>query len=69
MIIEDERYIDEVERGDYEQFNETTLDPVSHTPTLEFSVIIKLEIEQLIHNSNLTLWSTCGNYIVIPRLL
>jgi hypothetical protein len=25
MIIEDERHIDEVERGDYEQFNATTL--------------------------------------------
>ena len=36
MIIEDERYIDEVERGDYEQFNATTLDPVSCAPTLEF---------------------------------
>ena len=36
MIIEDERHIDEVEHGDYEQFNATTLDPVSCAPTLEF---------------------------------
>jgi hypothetical protein len=36
MIIEDKRHINEVERVDYEQFNATTLDPVSHAPTLEF---------------------------------
>jgi hypothetical protein len=41
MIIEDERHIDEVERGDYEQFNETTLDPMSHAPTLEFMDFIQ----------------------------
>ena len=41
MIIEDECHIDEVERGDYEQFNETTLDPVSHSPTLEFMDFIQ----------------------------
>jgi hypothetical protein len=41
MIIEDERHIDEVERGDYQQFNETTLDPVSHAPTLEFMDFIQ----------------------------
>ena len=41
MIIEDERHIDEVERRDYEQFNETTLDPVSHAPTLEFMDFIR----------------------------
>jgi hypothetical protein len=34
-----------------------------------FDVIIKLEKEKLIHNSNQTLWSTCGNYIAIPRFL
>uniref|UniRef100_A0A2N9HHZ0 Uncharacterized protein n=1 Tax=Fagus sylvatica TaxID=28930 RepID=A0A2N9HHZ0_FAGSY len=34
--INDERHIDEVEHGDYEQFNATTLDPVSCAPTLEF---------------------------------
>jgi hypothetical protein len=41
MIIEDERHIDEVERDDYEQFNTTTLDPVSHAPTLEFMDFIR----------------------------
>ena len=41
MIIEDERHIDEVERGDYEQFNATTLDSMSHTPTLEFMDFIR----------------------------
>jgi hypothetical protein len=41
IIIEDERHIDEVERGDYEQFNATTLDPVSHAPTLEFMDFIR----------------------------
>uniref|UniRef100_A0A2N9HV05 Uncharacterized protein n=1 Tax=Fagus sylvatica TaxID=28930 RepID=A0A2N9HV05_FAGSY len=30
-----------VERGDYEQFNATTLDPVSHAPTLEFMDFIR----------------------------
>jgi hypothetical protein len=41
MIIEDERHIDEVEHDDYEQFNATTLDPVSHAPTLEFMDFIR----------------------------
>ena len=41
MIIEDERHINEVERGDYEQFNTTILDPVSHAPTLEFMDFIR----------------------------
>jgi hypothetical protein len=41
MIIEDERHVDEVERGDYEQFNTTILDPVSHAPTLEFMDFIR----------------------------
>ena len=41
MIIEDEYYIDEVERDDYEQFNATTLDPVLHAPTLEFMDFIQ----------------------------
>ncbi len=41
MIIEDERNIDEVERGDYEQFNATTLDPMSHAPTLEIMDFIR----------------------------
>jgi hypothetical protein len=41
LIIEDERHIDEVERGDYEQFNATTLDPVSHALTLEFMDFIR----------------------------
>uniref|UniRef100_A0A2N9F9Q5 DDE Tnp4 domain-containing protein n=1 Tax=Fagus sylvatica TaxID=28930 RepID=A0A2N9F9Q5_FAGSY len=41
MIIEDERHIDEVERGDYEQLNATTLDPVSRAPTLEFMDFIQ----------------------------
>ena len=36
MIVEDERHIDEVECSDYEQFNATTLDPVSRAPILEF---------------------------------
>ena len=73
MIIEDERHIDEVERGDYEQFNATTLIQCHTLLHLNlwtsFDIIIKLEIEKLIHNSNQTLWSTCGNYIAIPRLL
>jgi hypothetical protein len=30
MIIEDEHHIDGVGRVDYEKFNATTLDPVSH---------------------------------------
>uniref|UniRef100_A0A2N9HAH3 DDE Tnp4 domain-containing protein n=1 Tax=Fagus sylvatica TaxID=28930 RepID=A0A2N9HAH3_FAGSY len=46
MIIEDERHIDEVERGDYQQFNETTLDPVSHAPTLEFMDFIQQTLGQ-----------------------
>ena len=41
MIIEDECHIDEVERDDYEQFNATTLDPVSRAPTLEFINFIR----------------------------
>jgi hypothetical protein len=41
MIVEDERHIDEVECGDYEQFNATTLDPVSRAPTLEFMDFIQ----------------------------
>ena len=41
MIIEDECHIDEVKCGDYEQFNATTLDPVSHAPTLEFMDFIR----------------------------
>ena len=41
MIIEDERHIDEVERGVYKQFNATTLDLVSHAPTLEFMDFIR----------------------------
>ena len=41
MIIEDERHIDEVERGDYEQFNAITLDPMSHAPILEFMDFIR----------------------------
>ena len=41
MIIEDECHIDEVERDDYEQFNATTLDPVSRGPTLEFMDFIR----------------------------
>jgi hypothetical protein len=73
MIIEDERHINEVKRGDYEQFNATTLDLMSHSPTFEFMDFIRrhhqLETEKLIHNSNQTLWSICGNYIPIPRLL
>jgi hypothetical protein len=41
MIIEDERDINEVERGDYEQLNATTLDPVSHAPKLELMDFIR----------------------------
>uniref|UniRef100_A0A2N9H1F0 DDE Tnp4 domain-containing protein n=1 Tax=Fagus sylvatica TaxID=28930 RepID=A0A2N9H1F0_FAGSY len=39
--INDERHIDEVECGDYEKFNATTLDPVSRAPTLEFMDFIQ----------------------------
>ena len=41
MIIEDGCHINEVKRGDYEQFNATTLDPMSHSPTLEFIDFIR----------------------------
>jgi hypothetical protein len=41
MIIEDERHINEVKRGDYEQFNATTLDLMSHSPTFEFMDFIR----------------------------